>query len=367
MSAELNRTVLYCEHLNANARMVDFAGWEMPVQYGEGIIAEHLHTRNQASVFDICHMGEFRIKGTDAANSLDQILARAVADQKPGTCRYNFLLNDNAGILDDLIVYRLSQDEFYIVVNAATRKSDAERFRSLLKEEVCFCDESEQTAKIDLQGPESAKVLSNLGIPVEKLPPYYSWINLEIHSIPCLLSRTGYTGELGYEIYIKNEYAVKMWTLLLSQPNVKPAGLGARDTLRLEMGYPLYGHELDAETTPIEAGFGKILALDSNRKFPGAEILRNSQPKKHLVGIEFEGRRAARQGATIVLNGENVGIITSGAFAPSLSKAVAMGYISAKSGLSIGDKVEVVLERGSIVGTLSALPFYKHGTARNKI
>ncbi len=360
----LKLTPLYNSHLALGAKMVPFAGWMMPVQYTEGIIAEHKHTRTLVSIFDIFHMGEFRVKGGTSAAALDKILARAVADQKPGTCRYNFLLTEKGTAMDDLIVYRIAEGEFYIVVNAGTKDTDAARFRELLPQGISFADESDSTAKIDLQGPESANVLEALGLKKESLPGYYKWINASIKGIPCLLSRTGYTGELGYEIYFPAGKSESMWNLLLEQKDVKPAGLGARDTLRLEMGYPLYGHELNLKTTPVEAGFGEILKLGDKRDFIGSDVLRNSQPGRLLVGIELEGRRAAREGTKVLIGGQEAGIVSSGAFSPSLEKAVAMAFISKDFKTAVGMELELATDRFKVSGRISELPFYRKGTAR---
>lgn len=363
-NSNLKMTPLNGIHAGLGARMVPFAGWNMPVQYPEGILAEHRHTRTHASIFDIFHMGEFRVRGEGAAAWLDSILARAVADQKPGTCRYNFLLTDRGTVIDDLIVYRIGESEFFIVVNAGTKDGDAERFRGLLPKGITFADESSATAKIDLQGPESADVLAALGLKKETLPLYYKWMNAEIAGVPCLLSRTGYTGELGFELYFDTAKSEKIWNLLLGQKNVKPAGLGARDTLRLEMGYPLYGHELNLDTTPVEAGFGKILKLDEKRNFVGSETLRNSHPAKRLVGIILEGRRAAREGTEVLIDGRPAGKVSSGTFAPSLDRAVAMAYVSTEFQTPQGKDVELVTGKTNINGKISEPPFYMNGTAR---
>lgn len=366
-SVGLLETVLADEHRAAGARMVPFAGWNMPVQYTDGILAEHHYTREHVSLFDICHMGEFRVTGDFTPTKLDAALARPVADQQEGTCRYNFLLNEKGGVLDDLIVYRLGAGEFYIVVNAATRVHDAEILKQRLGNSVNFVDESECTAKLDLQGPAAAEVLIRLGIPRETLPGYYRFVPSEIHGVPCLLSRTGYTGELGYEIYIPAGKAVSVWRFLLSDPAVKPAGLGARDTLRLEMGYPLYGHEMDPETTPVEAGFGAMLKLDTNpREFVGSAALRSQKPVKRLYGLQLAGRRAARAGASVFLHGECVGRVTSGVFSPSLGCAIALAYLPTDLTISVGDSLDVELMRGMERATVIDLPFYKKGTARQK-
>lgn len=359
----LLETPLAAEHVALGAKMVPFAGWNMPVQYGEGILAEHQHTRNAVSLFDICHMGEFRLKGEGSAELLDRALARSVADQKEGSCRYNFLLNEQGGTIDDLIVYRISGNEFFIVVNASRREIDFKTLSGRLGSSVVLTDESDRTAKLDLQGPLSADVLVRLGIPQSALPKYYHFTRVKLFGTDVLLSRTGYTGELGFELYFDASKAVEFWRGILADAAVKPAGLGARDTLRLEMGYPLYGHELNEATTPVEAGFGAMLKLDSSvRNFFGSDVLRGRAPAKQLVGLVLEGRRAAREGTPVLLDGRKVGSVTSGAFAPSLGVAVAMAYVDAEAA---GNKTfSLDLQRVVIQAGNTPLPFYQKGTAR---
>jgi len=366
MSEEiLLETPLAAEHVALGAKMVPFAGWNMPVQYTEGILAEHHHTRNAVSLFDICHMGEFRLKGAESAKLLDHALARSVADQPCGVCRYNFLLNERGGVIDDLIVYRIAETEFFIVVNAARREIDFRTLAERLGAGVEFTDESDRTAKLDLQGPKSADVLARFGLPASALPKYYHFAPVKLFGMDMLLSRTGYTGELGFELYFDAARAVEVWRKILTDSEVKPAGLGARDTLRLEMGYPLYGHEMDEETTPIEAGFGAMLKLDgSTREFVGSDALRNGKPAKHLIGLKLEGRRAARAGMTVLANGQPAGVVTSGAFAPSLNCAVAMARIDA--GMEGTTAFEIDLQRTRIAAEKHSLPFYLGGTARKK-
>lgn len=363
----MHKTVLNDLHIEAGAKMVPFAGWEMPVQYQEGILAEHKHTREAVSIFDICHMGEFSISGTDSAQQLDYILARPVLDQKVGSCRYNFLLNEDGYVIDDLIVYRLDEHDFFIVVNAGTKDGDADCFRKRLSDSCKFTDKSDETAKIDLQGPKSLEVLQEFGFNAEELPKYYHWIQTSFDGKPCLLSRTGYTGELGFELYISVDDAATIWRKLSQHPLVKPAGLGARDTLRLEMGYALYGHELDLNTTPVDAGYGSMLKLDSDRAFIGSEVLKKMAPKKRLIGIAVEGRRAAREGTEVRFNDSVVGKVTSGAFSPSLNQAVALAYINADISVSVGEQLQLPVGRTTLDGVVAELPFYKKGTARNKI
>jgi glycine cleavage system T protein (aminomethyltransferase) len=368
METAVRNTPLTECHIAAGARMVPFSGWNMPVQYSEGIIAEHNHTRNAVSLFDICHMGEFRINGAGARVALDHLLARPVSDQKTGICRYNFLLNPAGGVMDDLIVYCIADDEFFIVVNAGCIASDAAQFIQELPNGIDFTDESDTTAKIDLQGPLSAEVLISLGLDADRLPKYFHFNNVKIGGMSCLLSRTGYTGELGFEIYLPTAHAENMWNLLLSDSRVKPAGLGARDTLRLEMGYALYGHELNRTVTPLEAGMGSMLNLDKypERQFIGSNALRSPASDKQLVGIMLDGRRAAREGTIISnIDGEEIGIVTSGAFSPSLGKAVAMGYISGD--FNCGDKLLLNAGRKAIPGQITELPFYQSGSVRKKL
>lgn len=369
MSEEvLLETPLAAEHVALGAKMVPFAGWNMPVQYADGILAEHKHTRGAVSLFDICHMGEFRVKGQGCDVALDAALARSVADQKTGSCRYNFLLNDKGGVIDDLIVYRISDDEFFLVVNAARRPVDFAELAKRLPQGCTLADESDMTAKLDLQGPLAADILVRLGVSEETLPAYYHFTGVKIDGIDVLLSRTGYTGEFGYELYFHVGKAVEMWRRLLAFDEVKPAGLGARDTLRLEMGYPLYGHEMNEDTTPAEAGFGAMLTLEDNsRNFIGSDALRSGKPSRVLTGLVLEGRRAAREGCAVLCGGIVAGKVTSGAFAPSLERAVAMAYLPSALAGNPESVLEVDTGRVRIPARIEALPFYKNGTARKKI
>ena len=368
--SDLKRTPLFEKHISLNAKMVPFGGWDMPVQYPEGILAEHHHTRKEVSLFDTCHMGEFRIKGAGVAEVLDGIFPRAVANQKLGTARYNFLISDEGTVLDDLLIYRMDDEEFYIVVNAGTIDSDAARIKSLLPENITFTDESASTGKIDLQGPKAADIMENLGFVKSELPKFYKWIKTEINGIPTLLSRTGYTGELGYEFYTSADKIAELWDILSDYEEVKPAGLGSRDTLRLEVGYPLYGNEMDNKTTPVEAGFAPMIGLGKRtNSFVADTILKDpGHLKKVLTSIVLDGRRAARHG-DIVMNEkeEEIGIVTSGMFSPLLKKAVALAYVGVENKLNVGEKVLLKVGRKPLVGEVVEPPFYKDGTVRIKL
>ncbi|MEI6055053.1 MAG: glycine cleavage system aminomethyltransferase GcvT [Lentisphaerota bacterium] len=365
----LRRTPLYEKHVKLGAKMVPFGGWDMPVQYKDGILAEHHHTRKGVSVFDTCHMGEFIIKGKDTAQALDKIFPRGVADQKVSVARYNFLLSDKGTVMDDLIIYRMADEEFMIVVNAGTIDSDFARIKSLLPDSLYISNDSEKTGKLDLQGPKAAEIMDKLGLKRAELPSNYKWIKTTVRGIPAIISRTGYTGELGFEFYVPADKVGELWDILLSFDGVKPAGLGSRDTLRLEVGYPLYGHEMDKNTTPVEAGFGPILGLEKRSSFMCESILKDSSKvTKSLIGIVLEGRRAARAGNKVLsLDGKEIGAVTSGMFSPIIEKAVALAFVCPKSGLVPGSKVNLEISGKPFPGVVVEMPFYKNGSVRMKI
>lgn len=366
----IRETPLAARHAALGAKTAPFAGWNMPISYPDGIIAEHLHTRHEASIFDICHMGEMRVFGPGAAAALDRRLARPTLDQGLGVCRYNFLLNDGGGVIDDLIVYKMAEEDFFIVVNAANIDADAAALAAALPPEVKFENLSDYIGKIDLQGPKSAEVLNRLGIANADLPGYFRCVTRTISAIPCIVSRTGYTGELGFELYCDAEKIGELWDVLMVTAPVKPAGLGARDTLRLEAGLPLYGHELDADTSVIEAGFGAMLKLDAlpDRDFHGRAALEQKPDLRRLVGLKLDGRRAGRAGNPVLdAAGRPVGVVTSGAFGPSLDAAVAMAYVE-RAHAEPGTAIAVDTGRGiAIPGRVCALPIYTEGSVRRKL
>ena len=341
--------------------MVDFGGWDMPVQYPAGILAEHQHTRTAVSVFDCSHMGEFRVCGPRAAADLDRLLPRRVSPQAPGVGRYNLLLTEQGTVLDDLIVFRLSADTFYLVVNAATTPTDAAWIRAHLSPDTTFADESAATAKFDVQGPQAPAVLAALGAPPAELPRYFHCRDFALAGVPCLVSRTGYTGERGFELYVPVADALTIWRRLLAFPTLCPAGLGARDTLRLEMGYPLYGHELNPDTTPAEAGLGWV--VEPAHEFIGrAGAL--APPRRALVGIRLDSRRAARAGCRVLAaDGSALGVVTSGSLAPTLGVAVALATCRPDV-VAPGTPVVVELGSARLPGVIASLPFHDKGTVR---
>jgi len=360
----LKNTPLLNEHLKLKAKMAPFAGWYMPIQY-EGIIAEHNYTRTRASLFDICHMGEFYIKADALDSGLENIFSFSVKDMPSGKCRYGAILNKKGGIIDDLIVYRISKDEWMVVVNSAGIEKDAEHIKACLKNGAEFENRSEKLAKLDLQGPLSDEIAAELVSPKIKKLKYYTFGFFDILGEKNIISRTGYTGELGYELYITAGKAVELWNYLLKDKRLKPAGLGARDTLRLEMGYPLYGQDVNDETTPLEANLGRFIDMD--RDFIGRDVLMKQKEKgveKLLVAFKTDSRRAPRHDYSIMKDGKAIGGVTSGSFSPSLSCGIGLGYVGvpyAKAG------EEILIKNGSveIKATITEKPFYKKSSLRN--
>jgi aminomethyltransferase len=357
----VKRTILYESHIALGAKMAPFGGYEMPIQYS-GIIAEHTATRNAAAIFDTCHMGEFRITGSGAAADLENILSCPVSSIKIGQCRYGFICNETGGVIDDQILYRMADNEFFMVVNAATEQGDFAWIQQRLSAQTTFENLSAQTAKLDLQGPASVKIMQKLmAAPIDGMK-YYTWAKNRYRGAEVLVSRTGYTGEIGFEIYCTNDLGKTFWNDCLELGAV-PAGLGARDTLRLEMGYPLYGHELDDHTNAAESGFSRAVAPD--KKFIGAEsVLDPAKKHRLLVGIRLDGRRSARHGDMVLDKAGNpVGKVTSGSFSPSLGYAIAFGYVSIENS-SIGTNAIIRTERQELSGSIVELPFYKNATGR---
>lgn len=341
--------------------MAPFAGFDMPVQY-KGIIAEHKHTRENVGIFDICHMGEFKLTGTGAMQALNKVVSHDLTTLEPGKCRYGFLLNPAGGILDDLIIYCLDEDEYMLVVNGACRQSDFEHIRANLSDSLVLIDISDETAKIDIQGPKSLKVLNRLLQEDWKHLKYFNFENTVALGFDMIVSRTGYTGELGYELYLPASEALEVWEKLVADEMVEPVGLGARDTLRLEIGYPLYGQDLDTEHTPVEAGAGFFLKKETD--YIGKSGL--DTVKESLIPLVIDGRRTARHHDPVHLpSGERVGVVTSGSFAPSLGCCIALAYVENEA--ADNDTFIIKTTRVELEAKKTPLPFYKEGTARTKL
>ncbi len=358
------KTPLYEWHVQNKAKMAGFAGWDMPIQYEEGILAEHFHTRQNASIFDICHMGQFIISGLDAKSLLAKAVTHNLDTLNIGKCRYGFLLTEEGTVIDDLIIYRLGDDEFFLVVNAACSENDFK----ILAERIGIeniSDISTHGGKIDLQGPKSLEVLENVLNQSFKDLKYFSFIKVCYKDQNIIVSRTGYTGELGYELYCPRTFVTELWEDLMANPLVKPAGLGARDTLRLESGLSLYGHELDERHTLGESGLLNMLTSEAD--YVGKNLTKEVC-KEILIPLKLEDRRAARNGDVVSLaDGSNkiVGRVTSGSFAPSLGHSIAFAFVE-KDYIEC-ENFAIRVGRKDLMAQKTSLPFYKEGTARIKL
>jgi aminomethyltransferase len=330
VAAPLERTPLHALHLALGARMVPFAGYEMPVQYPSGILQEHLHTRSQAGLFDVSHMGQLRVVGPGSASALERLVPGDLLALAPSHMRYTLLLNDGGGILDDLMVTRLD-DRFFLVVNAACRESDLAHLRDRLVG-AATVEPIGDRALLALQGPAAAAVLSRFLDGVGRLG-FMTAVETRLDGRNCLVTRSGYTGEDGFEISLPAKDASVVAELLLAEPEVRPIGLGARDSLRLEAGLCLYGHDIDETTTPVEAGL--TWTIGKRRRAEGgflgaAVVLRQlaEGAQRRRVGIRPDGRAPAREDAPIVDGaGARIGRVTSGGFGPSVGGPIAMGYV----------------------------------------
>jgi len=360
----LKRTPLYRKHVSLGARMAPFGGFEMPIQYC-GIIDEHMAARKHAAVFDTCHMGEFHFRGPAVVEELERIVTCPVASMEIGQCRYGFVCNESGGVIDDQVLYRMDHNDFFMVVNASTQDTDFVWITQHMSSETSRKNLSETTAKIDLQGPASPRIMQRLmQEPIDGMK-YYRHRQNNYRGKKVLTSRTGYTGEIGFEIYCEPDLAECFFDDCL-ECGAKPAGLGARDTLRLEMGMPLYGHELDMQRNPAETGF--LRSIDTTKRFIGSPtVLDPSAAREKLVGLMLATRRAARAADRIVdSSSEVVGTVTSGSFSPSLQKAIALGYVKKRFGAP-GTALAVDTGRGRLEAVVADLPFWREATARKPI
>jgi aminomethyltransferase len=362
MSDAPDRTLpLDAWHRARGARMVAFAGYAMPIQY-EGIIAEHRWTRDSAGLFDVSHMGQLIVAGSDAEKGLESVLPADLAILREGRLRYSLLLTDEGGIVDDLMATRRG-DHFYVVVNGATKEGDIAYLNERLPRTVVL-DHMKEQALLALQGPKAVDVLARLAPGAEQLG-FMTGAAFALDGGTVWISRSGYTGEDGFEISLPAGRASAIADLLADQPEVKPIGLGARDSLRLEAGLPLYGHDLDTATTPIEADLS--FAISKRRRAEGGfagwpRILREIEegPVRRRVGLAVEGRQPVREGAAVVdSDGDEVGIVTSGGFSPMLEAPIAMAYVPAAAA-EPGADIRLV-QRGKIFqAKVAPMPFVAH-------
>ncbi len=366
----IKQTALHDLHVELGAKMVPFAGYSMPVQYPMGISKEHLHTRSQAGLFDVSHMGQVLLKGDGAAKAMETLVPVDIIDLPAMKQRYALFTNERGGVMDDLMVTN-AVDHLFVVVNAACKEQDINHMRSHIGD-ACDIEVLEDYALLALQGPDAAAVMSRLTtIPDDMI--FMTAARLEIDGIECFITRSGYSGEDGFEISLHNDRAEQLARTLLAQPEVEPAGLGARDSLRLEAGLCLYGHDLDQGTTPVESSLlwalSKVRRADGTRPggYPGADIIMaqmaNGVARKR-VGIKPQGRMPVRDGAVLQDQaGNDIGIVTSGGYGPSVQGPIAMGYVEA--GLATPGVELFAIVRGKQVPVeVFKLPFVKQNYYR---
>ncbi len=351
-------TPLYEVYETHGAKVVDFHGWALPLQF-KGIVEEHLHTRNAAGLFDCSHMGEFLFQGKDSIAALDQYVFGDFTGLKPGRCRYSALMHDDGGIIDDCVALRLDEDSLYLVTNAGPLD---EVTRLLCNPAVGAENLCNDTAKIDIQGPVARDVLLSIGFDAVKSMRYWEGLRLNWKDVSVIITRGGYTGELGYELFVQKEHAEELWRLLVAHPAVEPAGLGARDTLRLEMGYLLNGQDITPERTPLEAGLERF--IDWNKDFRAREVLKRQYDSGNfslVTAIRSNDRRAPRQGFSVKESGNEIGVVSSGTFSPSTGCGIGLAMLPRKYSTP-----GITLTAGprDIPVTTTSLPFYTKGTCR---
>lgn len=366
---DLKKTPLFNEHLRLNAKMVDFAGWAMPLQYSS-IIEEAKAVRESIGIFDVSHMGEFFVKGVDTEKFIDKVITNSFSALKSGEVCYSPMCNENGGIIDDLLVYKISPQNAMIVVNAANISKDFEWLKKQAEGyRVEIINVSDETALIAVQGPKVEEILQDISQVILKDIEYYSFVEGRINGIKALISRTGYTGEDGFEMYVKPDASIPLWRKILeigTTAGIKPCGLGARDILRLEASYMLYGNDIDDSTTPLEAPLSWTVKFDKEN-FIGKEALLNQKEKgleKVLKGFEIQSRSIARHGDKIFKDDEEVGYITSGTKSPTLGKSIALGYIK-KEKAKPGEEFVVKSHKKELKAKIVKLPFYR-GSVKSK-
>jgi aminomethyltransferase len=377
MSEQSKHTALYTQHQAHGASFTDFGGWQMPLKY-RSELEEHHTVRKAAGLFDLSHMGEVLVSGPQAGEFLNYALVSNLAVIAVGKAKYSLICNAEGGVIDDLITYRLAEDTFLVVPNASNAGAVAEELRNRAEDfDVTVEDQSETTALIAVQGPTAEAVLLGLARPEDAARitdlKYYAALEIELADVPVLLARTGYTGEDGFEIFVGNNFAVRLWDAALqvgAAHGLLPCGLAARDSLRLEAGMPLYGNELGLDTNPFEAGLGPVVSTKKIEDFVGRSVLeplKGVEPTRRLVGLRAAGRRSARAGYDILVDGVRVGTVTSGLPSPTLGYPVALAYVDAGHAAP-GTEVQVDLRGRPEPFTVIPTPFYRRlkpvGTAQ---
>lgn len=358
------KTPLYDTHLKYGGKIVPFGGYLLPVQYEAGVIKEHMAVREKAGLFDVSHMGEIICEGEGSLDFLNGLLTNDFTNMTDGQARYSPMCNEEGGTVDDLIVYKYKDNQYFIVVNAANRDKDYQWMCSHIKENVVLKDISDEISQLALQGPESKEILQKLTTE-EYIPEkyYHAVFHAKVAGMDCIVSQTGYTGESGYEIYLSNENAPKMWEAIMEagkDKGILPCGLGARDTLRLEAAMPLYGHEMDDTVSPLETGLGFAVKMQKEDFIGKKGIEEKEKSGRTRVGLKVTGRGIIREHMDVLKEGKVVGHTTSGTFAPYLGYPVGMALIG-KEYSEIGTPLQVSVRGRMVDVEVVKLPFYKKG------
>ena len=359
---ELLKTPLYEEHIKAQGKMVEFAGYSLPVQYPTGVIKEHMAVRTACGLFDVSHMGEIICEGDDALANINMLLSNDYSDLETNQARYSPMCNEHGGVVDDLIVYKEHDCKYFIVVNAANKDKDFTWMQKHAFGHVEFKDVSSEYAQLALQGPNSENILARIADKNDIPQKYYTCnFKAKIDDIECIISRTGYTGEDGFEIYVASKYAPAIWNLLLEngkEDGLIPCGLGARDTLRLEAAMPLYGHEMNDDISPKEAGLGIFVKMDKADFVGKQALVEKGAPTRRRVGLKVTGKGIVREAQEVFFEGEKIGITTSGTHCPYLKQAVALAIVDVAH-KDVGTKVQVKVRGRMVDAEIVKLPFYK--------
>lgn len=359
---ELKRTPLYEAHIRCGGKMVEFGGFEMPVQYKTGVIREHMAVRTACGLFDVSHMGEVILEGPDAVSNLNRLLTNDYTEMAEGQARYSPMCNERGGTVDDLIVYKMPDGRYFIVVNASNREKDVQWIQDHLTGDARACDVSDSYGQIALQGPRAEAILSKLTAP-ENIPlkSYHACWDRDVGGIRCIVSRTGYTGSDGFELYAPAEETEKLWDLLLeagADEGLIPCGLGARDTLRLEAAMPLYGHELSDDISPLTAGLGFFVKMDKPDFIGKAALEAAGTPKQRRVGLKAIGKGILREHQDVYADGRLIGQTTSGTHCPYVGYPAAMAILDAEY-REPGTRVEVDVRGRRVEAEVVRMPFYK--------
>lgn len=358
----LQKTPLNAVHRAAGAKMVDFGGWDMPVSYS-GLVDEHHTVRNAVGLFDVSHMGEIEIRGPEALELVDYISSNAACRLKPGQAHYSGLLYESGSFVDDILVHKVSDNEFFICVNASNQEKDFAHIRSVNKFDCDVEYSSPKYAQIAVQGPKALEVIRDLTDSDLASLKYYWFTDGKFAGVPARMARTGYTGEDGFEIYVAPENAVAVWNTIMdagAAEGIKPCGLGARNTLRLEAKMALYGHEIDDKITPLEADLGWIVKFDKGDFIGKAALERQLAAglTRKLVGFEMRGRGIGRDGYEVLLAGKPAGWVTSGSPSPTLNKNIGLCYLPVNHARP-GEKIEIVVRNQPVEAEIVPTPFYK--------